>query len=1091
MALASNHSHAYIWDYSSSVATTHPKVFDVAFPSKPSDPLPLAALVTNGASTALGLIVVSATLGKITFWENIDTAESLSLFQERASGVHGSLGSLFSGELAVRLQAADHAGFIVTMSSGRIAHLSVRDAQGKPHISVQYLTSSSATSTGLFGSIKGALGVGWKRDVVRVHTRSQGARGQQQVISLSAGGQLQIWDLTWAGHSAYKGAAEMKPHLQTEFAKLSQNGGVDLTNLRLLDFAIREPKATGQEMTTQDDDQPIDLLLLASVQDVQQTRYALVDVAITQGQAYIERMIAIRGDVHATDSAQPTLIVPKPGHTAVLAYPKYIILVSLSAATTDGPDAQLMMETHIPPDSFQDILYLRQDNTCAVTGLADEDASTRHGTSSCLLFVKGFGLARLTITETASNTSSKMPARDMIEQAVVFGSSPDTILDFTRVQPGQYNSDDVERAASQISDDILCSRNEYISACSANMLDSFESRSKTLAALVKHITRHYGPISDNTRWQLLSDAEKLHAGRQLWEDYEDGVQHAAPKPSVVPAVIKVMNSQTRRPAKQATGPVELDEVRDWFRHDLSNLDKLCHQTLQLVIHGFESGNLQNLMKLISECDDILFAIYDVAYDFRSSHGADYGFSASTMNDGVLRNGWQDMPEPWSATHETLNLLDRFIDIARTYTVDFYEKPESQRESDNIYIVKVIDENVRLVQLLCRCYRERIAWCTAHYAEKYRNYAPSLMDKFRRSREHHLKGLVEIGKAGAGLTIAEKFRDMDALVKLVVSETAYLVESYEEPGIDAAEQEVITARMDELQANVKRYFEVFGDNWATAYFDSHLAAHQSHGLFKRAEAFPRPLTKYLRADKSRSRLGWINEVLYERNLSKAQTELAVLAREQEVKLWSKKVELSLGKLADLACAEAQADRPRADSGIGTDIYKDELTVISVQEEIYAHLQPLLQTAIDKHAEIQIITDAYAVSNRRKLPALHRLLELGLGELLNNHVLTAEQLIDVLTLIDSVPSSDSETDLAGREFFNALRVLRAVRPSMEMERFECLTRIVWKRMFLADDWDVLAETKGRSEADVQAGLRESTVCQTIFFTLHEGTYTSHSF
>lgn len=887
----------------------HPKTFEIK-----SQSLPLAALVTNGASSSIGLLVVSG--HRITFWHDIDTALS---FQ---NSVDCTL-SLFSGETPTDLANADHAGFIITLSSGRIVHLGLRDPQGKPALTTQFLRSND--SGGLFGSIKGLLG--GRREVVRVRTRRQGSRGQIEVISVTATGQVQIWDLTWLGHITFRDSYDL--------------------DLRVHDFAVLGHK----------------LLLLVNDPDGPDG-CALVEVGDVQ------RRIPVKG--------RGTQLSVANGIAYVMS-DKTVAIVSL--LPDDGPDAQLLAETQ----QSQDLLRFKN---CIINAGQLDDPS--------LLLIKNFGLARLTVE------CGRITSQDKLEQAVCFGTRPNNIVDFD-VEP------DVE-AAVEVSHRVINSQAPVVTA--VNVLDSIDVRARAIDALIKYV----GPVD-----AIKVDREKLAAARALWKSHESHASEPGYKPSVLPAIIHVDL------ARHKAAPE--DTLRSWFTSHVDRIDTLCDTAMELVANSQSSGEVQHLMKMLSETNDLIFAVYG-------------------------HKDYTPQEEPWTSRYNTLLHLESFIALSRNYTVEFYENPGS---GDNSYVVKVINENVRLVKILFEAYRERLAWSAGS------KYAPGLEEKFRRSREHHLQGLVKIGQAGAGLSIAEEFQDMESLVRLVVSETAYLVESFDEPGLDESEREVITVRMDELQANVQRYFETFGDAWATAYFDSHLASHRCYGLFK-SKTFQAPLTRYLRTDK-RGRLGWINEVLNEKDLGRAQAALTTLATGQEVRLWNKKVELALARLAG-----------STDSA--------ELQVIQVQEQLLAHVQGALFGAVDKAAELQLLTDAYAISMRKTLPALQQLLELAFDDLINHKVLTAEQLVDVLTLMDSVPSGDD--DLSSQEFHLALKVLRAVTGRMQQDRLDVATRLVWKRLLLADDWDTITATKGKTEVDVQTDLRDSTTCQTIYLGLKDGMY-----
>ena len=97
-------------------------------------------------------------------------------------------------------------------------------------------------------------------------------------------------------------------------------------------------------------------------------------------------------------------------------------------------------------------------------------------------------------------------------------------------------------------------------------------------------------------------------------------------------------------------------------------------------------------------------------------------------------------------------------------------------------------------------------------------------------------------------------------------------------------------------------------------------------------------------------------------------------------------------------------------------------------------------MDHDAEVQLVTDTHAITIRQKLPALHQLLEIAFEDLLRHTALSAEQLIDVLTLMDSAPSPDFEVDLCGQEFYLALKVLDAAKGDMEDSRFQSALRVI---------------------------------------------------
>lgn len=1086
LALAITHERAYIWDYTSSTPVSHPKTFDVSPPSKTTDPLPIGTLVANPSTRVVGLVVLGASTGRCTYWENIDTAQSLSLFQQRGTGIEGSLGSLFNGETVVDITGAEHAGFIVTLSSGRIAQLTLADTQGRPRIAANFLRSNEAASTkGLFGGIKSALGVGaWKRDVVAVHTRPLGARREIQTIAATETGQVQVWDLAWSGQSTFKGSFDFREMLQIELAKLDSNG-MRQTDVKLLDMAIVPAQPRGDELVLASTDFP-DLLLLAQIGNPSSPTYALIEVGMSGERARLERIISLRNTSPTYTDFRPRLLLPKPGHSAHIVFDQQIVIASLAfPAVETGPEAQLLGESNDTPDLFQDAIHLRGDKHVAIEGYCEEDVGDGRNTSTCAAFIKGFGLARITVNDASESPHSKPTIRSKIEQAIFYGSSSDNIFDFSK-QPGdRYDQDDVERAAQLVSHSILHSTSSFIPPPTVSMENHLNSRLKACRALINYLRHNYFPISTLTSWRLLAHAEKLAAALAIWTSHDnrvaDSSNNGMPRPILLPSIAVGLIKHK----EDETGVKIADPLRHIFIHEVGRIGGWRHFMMNFVINGYEAeaekGFDGSCMKRISECDDFLFSLYDAAFDFRRENADVYGLDSTLLSEGVFDGDYRGVPEPWTSTFDIFNTFNQYIDVARDYTNDCYERSQQKPTEGSMYIEKVAEENVKLVSILCLCYRERIGWVTVHYGDRGPAYPPSLAETFTKSRAHHLRALSDIGQAGAGIVIAEKYRDMETLVQLVVNESAWLVGCLREASLHEVEQEAIRVRMDKLQDSVHGYFKTFGDEWANAFFNTHLSRHRSYGLLTEANSFQEPLTRYLRAEKARGRLSWINDVLREEDFATAAKTLTDLARENETKVWNKKVELSLGKLAWLAVKEEKSAMANGEIATQVQSQQDELTVINIQEAIKAHIQYVLFAAVDLEAEVHLASDAYAIHIKRKLPALNSLLEIALEDMLQFKILSVERVVDVLTLMRSKPSDDPDSDIAGTEFYLALLALKGGRSTIDAQRFDTALKLIWKRLYLADHWDLMNKTERKSDKLIASHLRATTLCKTMVLGL----------
>jgi nuclear pore complex protein Nup133 len=210
-ALTLTHTHAIVWPYSVNIPSPETFSFALPEPSKHvSDPLPIGSLVSASASSSdPGLVVVVPTSGKVTYWESISSAATLDLRLQR-NGVELTIPGMYNGETVIQILNAESAGFVLAFSTGRIAYMSVRDGQGRPAISVQFLRGSSGpVNSGLFGTLRNALSSSsWRGDIAAVRAGRQEKVGERNVVVATAKGKIQSWEIHRGGHNSLNAEAE-------------------------------------------------------------------------------------------------------------------------------------------------------------------------------------------------------------------------------------------------------------------------------------------------------------------------------------------------------------------------------------------------------------------------------------------------------------------------------------------------------------------------------------------------------------------------------------------------------------------------------------------------------------------------------------------------------------------------------------------------------------------------------------------------------------------------------------------------------------------------------------------------------------------
>jgi nuclear pore complex protein Nup133 len=165
--------------------------------------------------------------------------------------------------------------------------------------------------------------------------------------------------------------------------------------------------------------------------------------------------------------------------------------------------------------------------------------------------------------------------------------------------------------------------------------------------------------------------------------------------------------------------------------------------------------------------------------------------------------------------------------------------------------------------------------------------------------------------------------------------------------------------------------------------------------------------------------------------------------------------------------------------------DKLEIGNLQERLYDHVLPALHSAIDEKAEVELAMDQFG-GRVTDQPALKDLLEELLARLIRRQLLDAEQLVNILTLIDDVRFLEGdESSVSGREFNNALRVLRlSGYASSDPVRYDFLQRLIWRRCFIRDDWHSISNTEFRSDDKNRSLFLNTTLARTLLACVADG-------
>jgi nuclear pore complex protein Nup133 len=1030
---------------------------------------------------------VAPSTGKITFWENIDSADTRSLYPQRKQGVDGFVRP-YSGESITDLVDVDHAGYVLVLSSGRLAQLTLRDSQGRPSVAITILNAPTG-SGGIFSNFKGLLGTSIRKTVASVKARTSRSKGHMEVISATRNGLFQTWDLSWSGQNNHQRDVDVHDQILSTVQADTAPEIRSQQDVHVLDFAIMEQ---------QQNQDAVGLLVLVALSGRESMDYFLLELDLSMTDSIISRAIPIRNFHQPQLPKEPTgtLLLPQPGHTAYVQFPGAIFVTSL-AQPEESPEAQLLADSGRPTLPFQDTVYFHSGVT--LSGNALQPTSRKDKKASALVFVQKFGLLQISALPPTTDDQDfhrlKVTARSKLEQATFFSNIPGNIIDFSVKSRISFAEEETAHAALAISAGIISSSYDYLDKVTSSMDDQFRKRADALRTLISQLGTEYAPLSFETKWRLLWHAEKLAATHKLWNWYQDKLQDQQAHPDAYPEnilmsdIVRALNERYKTAIQSDLG--ETDTIRNFFLKDVDSLSMLIPWGwFYLRAFYLKEGakEIPSVMQRLSEGCDVMIVTLETAFEFRQANIELYGLDPDCLDDSVLKptHGYDMLPQFWTSTHNIVSSIRSFVDVGRNLAVENYE--EGYQE---LLAQKIGKDNPRLVKLVCRTHIERFQWALAQSDEKTIAMGSSLKDEWNNKvRPSHLMGLMEIGLAPEGMTIAEQYRDMSTLVNLIWEESNWL-ETEKANTRSKMEQAESTVKLNRLKERISRYFETYGDEWAGAFYSKYINENQAAQLFLKEYLNQPALTKFLRADPSRARLAWINEVSGEKSFETAAQALYE-AGKQETNSWCQRVELSMAKLAMLCKNEVKVDdddqQPLAEPRIEKpkskrsreNMYKSieqQLEFTKIQEEVYQRLLPIIAGALDNDGAVELLMTEFGQGRLKDRPAHQAILKEGFESLVHHKVIDPALMIDILTLMNVDDNEEGSTPLEGEEFIYAFRVLIANWHNIHRTTRDGLVKLVWKRLCIIDDWATINNTKGMTDAQLMETMQHTSVAWTF--------------
>ncbi|KAL8357504.1 hypothetical protein RB598_002352 [Gaeumannomyces tritici] len=1110
-ALCLTHTQVFVWPYTINTTSPETFVFNLDHPSRhASDPLPLGSLVApSAASDEPGLIVVMPVSGKISYWESIASAATLTFMRQQRNGIEDSIPGMFSGEHVIQLVSAETAGFILAFSSGRMAHLSVRDSHGRPTISVQFLRSGLAQTTGGFlGSIRHVLKASaTKGDIATVRTGPPTKAGERNVVAATSRGKITAWRVQRGGHHDVLSEVDVRDSVIAALrARGSPSADSSPEDFELLDVAFSpnggEHVLGGFGQT----DSAHSLWLLVTYDGGLERSYALVEAAMER---YSVKIGALRpltcysSSISKDSTVRPRLYLPQPGRVAFIVFDRAVIIASL-AARLEAPG--------LPTNSasFEDVIDLRDQDALEITGSGVEEPNIigqeveglrthrqKIKNPGTLLMVRGVGVVRVATTDIdrfSGDATPRITPKSKLEQAVFFGIKDDNPLAFDGKRALPFSSKDIGDAALQLSQEILSSESPYLLHVPALLEGNLRTRGSYLDRLMTYLNALKVDLDRETRWALLWNAEKMSVASRIWKQHEQFLSDraTADKKSVVSEIVEYIHEDEKKVPNQNKG--ELDRVRHWFTHDIWRLELFVAWAYEVIKYMYtrQVANDTAMTRLLYEAMQVQYEALKGAFEYRKGKLSFYGLQDDKLENGVLVTGYEGLPTvPWTSTYYITNNAKRLIELAHKWLKTYYppQADLAAGQPDPGLIESIRGRLPSLTDKYLTTLLEHSRWAQTRTDQSTLRYGEVCRKTYLDDRYEKAVKLKDYGLWNQAIEVAENHDSIAALAEIMVEEVKNLRQRALDREQPPSRVMHLRERARVRQHEIAESFERYGDEFAFAVYEILL---REEGV-KAVLDFPGNrkgyATKFLRTKPELSKISWINDVEQEKDISHAAETLIELGLNREQQVWNKKIELSLGKLALLAeGVSVSSDEParnqlvvardgRGDrSAAGLRTIDRELAIIKIQDKLYNIILPAVSLAVDEAAELELALEYHAGNMLKKHKALLHVFEDAMARLLRHEALEPLTLIDLLTLVSikvdpTVPGFDALDDL----FFCALRVAHL---SLRGEEVKKANRVIWRRCFIRDKWSRINDTQFKDDGAMSRTLSETSLYLTLY-------------
>jgi hypothetical protein len=1020
-SLAVTRSGVHVWDYTIPDHVPH----TYFFPTPAGSDLPLlAALVSPIAgSREPGLVTVDSRSGAVSYWEGVGGAIANDLLHKKKNISHTI--KLHSSEIIETLYNVEPAGIIAITSTGRYVLLTFRDLVGKPLLNSE--TMRGGFGSGLLASLKGAVSLsGPRRNVVSVKRAISTGRDERQAIFITEQGNLMLWDCFRSGQSRLLFENNIRELMLNSISSL---------------FPHAERTFVIHDVDFNDSNHQIYVLTsFVNNASTDEVFYVLFTINVFNNDAEIVSTHRLQ-TFTSPSSCRPQLLVPEPNDTIFVLFSQAVVLIDT-----------------VPEDNYTNAPRRWED---IITFLPGVEAFTFGGEDAIKnndKFVRNAGVVVLTrnagvlrIERLEGKTTPRIVDSDAldwelakahIEQAVFYGHKNQgvNVVDFQYRKEFQFSQEALSEAFFRVGYEIYKGKSPYLPPMLPSLTEYLALKWDSLMRLF-HYSRgnFFEQVDTRTRLRLLEFAERVNVARQLWADYDDQISKTPNSKPFFGSYI----------AKKAGQNVQGDPVRLFFTH---NLDQLF-DTFREGLVEIQKTDLEEANKLV-----IIF-LQTGAFELR--HTLAGSMLGLTEDDLLQISFWTDKAELLKTLQTSYQLTANKLG-----SLDHKDPRYSQLGNELVHIVAVQCELfttlIRRIDKLGPEYLEldnpQHDLLAAGYYDNSISMARSVKNEYLSRREGYLAKLVAVGHKTDAAGIAEKYQIYPSLVKIIVGDLV------SEQARGGPPSQVALGLVEKL----REFIERFGYDFASVLYQHYVNIKELKLLLKQFPEFNEYLERFF-ASGNYGRISWIHDLSRHNFSNAAETllkEAASTGSGAESMLENKKLQLSIAKLSALANGNSSASLRSA--------VEARLSVVDIEAALRQQL--LLQVSDGKFHQDELTRALHA----RKLPALVAVFTRAAEHLVQGQTLAVEELIDVLTLMDT---EDASAEVR-RNFFRALQLLALPSTKLSRERLLLNYQLIWTRLYLQDDWQALAASK--NDATTKAKSEKTVLYVTLYESFTNGRF-----